>query len=613
LIFVWTVIGKETLRAQELYKPLIVNSQDNFTLNNYLYHYEDKSNQADIISVRKRPFTLLKANGLNAGITPSNHWVYFQIKNNDSHPTTLFIEVDNPRINHLNIYEIRRDSLINQLLTGDALPFESRIFPNKTFIYPFTLQPNEEAGFYIMAEKRHETLTFKVNTWQAKVFEEQDRKAYLLWGALAGITLLVLAFNTVVWLATKDNIYGLFMVIILVNGFNIGAAAGLNFQYFWNNSPLFNSFYPQTFSSWMLIVLQLSFMQKFIGQTSANSRAFYFVRGFQYLISGTFIISVILLYFNVIPRQYFQLMLIFSLIFDFVAIPLAIFSIAERIRLREKIVIFFTIVTIFKTLVLLIYLANVALKFMHFDSLSVVLVDFLFDLIVLSIGVSYFGFSKFRQQNEDLLITLYQHEQVQSQRIIEALEIERNRIAEDLYDDVGAILSTAINYIASALRVAEIKERFPVLIEARRLLNTAIENLRTVSHNLMPKNFAELGLAKSLEETLNKLSNSEIRFNFVKIGTEVSLDVSTEIQIFRIASELINEVIKHAEATEATLQLVYQPEYLNLIVEDNGINESRFEMNNLSSKVGFVNGNIEIDKNKHGSTVIVEIPYEPRK
>jgi len=112
---------------------------------------------------------------------------------------------------------------------------------------------------------------------------------------------------------------------------------------------------------------------------------------------------------------------------------------------------------------------------------------------------------------------------------------------------------------------------------------------------------------------LNKLSNSEIRFNFVKIGTEVSLDVSTEIQIFRIASELINEVIKHAEATEATLQLVYQPEYLNLIVEDNGINESRFEMNNLSSKVGFVNGNIEIDKNKHGSTVIVEIPYEPRK
>ena len=192
--------------------------------------------------------------------------------------------------------------------------------------------------------------------------------------------------------------------------------------------------------------------------------------------------------------------------------------------------------------------------------------------------------------------------------MIEALEIERNRIAEDLYDDVGAMLSTAIGYVSSVLRKPDVREKFPLLTEARQLLVRAVDNLRTVSHNLMPKNFAELGLAKSLAETIDKVSAStDIQFQYIVAGTERRLDASTEVQIFRIAVELINDIVKNSDATEATFQLVYGDTSLMLIAEDDGPNPPQY--NNLHSKVAFINGKIDADISPSGVTVLAEIPY----
>ena len=208
-----------------------------------------------------------------------------------------------------------------------------------------------------------------------------------------------------------------------------------------------------------------------------------------------------------------------------------------------------------------------------------------------------------------MLTALHENEQAQSQKIIEALEIERNRIAEDLYDDVGAMLSTAIGYLSSAVRKPEIKERFPILLEARKLLDRAVENLRTVSHNLMPKNFAQLGLAKSLAETIDKVTaTTDIEFQYMVVGQEKRFSATTEVQIFRIAAELINDILKNSGATEVTFQLIYGAESLQIISEDNGPQPTAY--NNLTSKVAFINGQLDVDVSPSGVTAIVEIPYQ---
>lgn len=186
--------------------------------------------------------------------------------------------------------------------------------------------------------------------------------------------------------------------------------------------------------------------------------------------------------------------------------------------------------------------------------------------------------------------------------------MERSRMAEDLYDDVGAMLSTAIGYVSSVQRKPEVREKFPLLTEARRLLDRAVENLRTVSHNLMPKNFAELGLAQSLAETIDKVqAATDIRFQYLVVGNERRLDTGTEVQIFRIAAELINDIMKNSHASKATLQLVFHENHLLLIAEDNGPEPP--EYTNLQSKVAFLNGKIDTDISPNGVTVVVEIPY----
>lgn len=560
----------------------------------------------EIMSLQKNgKFKNLEKPKISYSISKANHWLHFQVKSKEE--SDLILELDNPRLNKVSFFEIHTDSTVNQIDTGDEKPFFTRKLLNKNWVFVIK-SDNNLKDYYLKLNKQYESLSVNISFFVAEKFQDQNQKKYMFWGILFGLAIIVLLINSFVWVATNDEIYVWFMLITITSGFHILAASGLGFQYIWPNFPQFNSFYPQTFSTWILIIFQMNFMQMFIGQNRQNSKVYKYVKAFIYSIIVFFLVFVFLLIFNIIPKYFFQIILAISLILNLLVIPIAMLSIFERIKKRENIILFFTVVSVFKALVLLTYLANLIFKFTEYSSLDVVLYGFLFDLIVLSIGVIYFGFSKYREQNEQLLTSLHISEQEQSQKIIEALEIERNRIAEDLYDDVGAMLSTAIGYQSNILRKDNNKDKFPLLVESRKLLDRAVENLRTVSHNLMPKNFAELGLSNSLEESINKVAqNSNIAFEYHVVGEEKRLDSAKEVQIFRIASEIINDILKNSEANNATIQLIYGENTLTLMAEDDGSGEHLH--NNLASKVDFVLGKLDLDFSPNGLTVVVEIPY----
>lgn len=562
---------------------------------------------------QQNKFKPLPQHLLNSGYSASNHWLHFRLTAKTS--SKLFIEIDNPRINHLWFYEVQKDSLIRQVLTGDLLPFKTRGFPNHNWVFPVTLNADSPTDIFVMASKRYEVLGLRVKLWEATEFESKDRIIYLFWGLLAGITLLIVIINLIAWVATQEHIYFRFICLVLAIVFHILGQSGLGFQYFWTDYPSFNWLDPQLISGWFIMIAQLHFMQQFIGQTVANSRIFKMVQFYKAAMAVCIVLNVLLRYFNVFPTLHFRWTFNSLLISLIISVLLSFWSIFERIRQREKTVLFYTFTLCIQLVgYLFVFLINLAFvngqkPLFDIDSYYIIVVNFLFDLIFLSSGILFFWFKNYQQENKALLTALHQNEQAQSQKIIEALEIERNRIAEDLYDDVGAMLSTAIGYLSSAVRKPEIKERFPILLEARKLLDRAVENLRTVSHNLMPKNFAELGLSKSLAETVDKVTaTTDIAFQYIVVGKERRLSAATEVQIFRIASELINDILKNSGATEATFQLVYGEESLQIISEDNG--ESPPAYNNLTSKVAFINGQLDVDVSPSGVTAIVDIPYQ---
>lgn len=599
-----------SVRAQPTYRvePSVSHSLDGFVA-----HYEDSTARLSVRQVMNRPFGVLPGSLLNEGYTAAHHWL--RIRLNSRMPQTVYLEVDNPRINTVWFYQLTGGRIVQQVQTGDALPFWSRRFPNYNWVFPVELDGKTPTDVLIMAAKRYEVLGLRVRLWDADTFEQKDRRTYLLWGLLTGFSLLILLINVVAFAATRQAVYFWFISLILAIGFHISAQSGLGFQYLWPNAPAFNRLDPQLLSGWLIMLSQLQFMQHFIGQKPGQSRAFWVVQVFKYGLLAMLGLNILLRVGDIFPQSHFQWTFNATLVFTVISILLAFWSISERIRRRETVVLFYTFTFSVQLIgYLLVFLINLAFTqgqepLFQIDSYLVIVINFLFDLLILSSGILFFWFQTYQRQNEQLLMTLHQQEQAQSERIIEALETERNRIAEDLYDDVGAILSTAINYLSNVLRKPDVRDRFPLLAEARQLLNRAVENLRTVSHNLMPKNFAELGLAKSLAETIDKVSAStDIRFEYIVAGRERRLDASTEVQIFRIVVELINSIVKSAGATQATLQLIFGTDSLQLMSENDG--QYAPQHNNLLAKVAFINGKIDTDIGLEGVTVSIEIPYQ---
>ena len=114
-------------------------------------------------------------------------------------------------------------------------------------------------------------------------------------------------------------------------------------------------------------------------------------------------------------------------------------------------------------------------------------------------------------------------------------------------------------------------------------------------------------------------SNEVLQINFTTHGLENRIEENTEMSIYRIVLELINNIVKHAAAKKVTLQLIKYPTYINLVVEDNGVGfnfekimkeKKGIGMGNIFSRVDYLKGTVEIDSLPgKGTTVIIEIPY----
>lgn len=146
-----------------------------------------------------------------------------------------------------------------------------------------------------------------------------------------------------------------------------------------------------------------------------------------------------------------------------------------------------------------------------------------------------------------------------------AQEQERARIAKDLHDEVGATLSTA-KLLLSNLPGRETEMHRSI----ESLVTRSIGNLRSISHNLLPPNLQDFGLVKTIEahgKLLKQGSGIEIDFRHNLISR---LDEAIEVQLYRIVQELINNTLKHAEASSITLSLLKDGDKISLQYKDDG-------------------------------------------
>ena len=214
--------------------------------------------------------------------------------------------------------------------------------------------------------------------------------------------------------------------------------------------------------------------------------------------------------------------------------------------------------------------------------------------------------------------TIEKEQQITSlQSMINGQETERTRIAKDLHDGLGGLFSTVkMHYSTLQQDTPQIKSNI-LYKKTLDLINNASDELRKVAHNMMPEVLMKVGLVEALSDFCNNISSGKLlKVTLQTFGMEKRLSSSTEIMLYRIIQELVNNIIKHAYATEAIIQINLDNNRLSLTIEDNGKGfdtkeaETKRSMGiaTVKSRVDYLNGKLTIDSRKDiGTTVMIDL------
>ncbi|MGI4871175.1 MAG: CheR family methyltransferase [Janthinobacterium lividum] len=197
--------------------------------------------------------------------------------------------------------------------------------------------------------------------------------------------------------------------------------------------------------------------------------------------------------------------------------------------------------------------------------------------------------------------------------ILDAQEEERRRIAESLHNGVGQLL------FATKLNLDQVATLVPpeAIKGANLLLAEAIQETRRVSHELVPLTLNNYGLAKSIQDLCQKYSQTRIRINCEVVGLEGRLESYLEVAVYRICQELLTNVTKHAEATNADILLVQEDGEITLKVRDNGQGISSepgkstgIGLRTIKDRVNLLNGTFSLHTPDTGigTQVTIQIP-----
>ncbi len=220
-------------------------------------------------------------------------------------------------------------------------------------------------------------------------------------------------------------------------------------------------------------------------------------------------------------------------------------------------------------------------------------------LIGSSIGLILLGFLVYRNfKNKQKLQNLKISELEKDKQIlaIDAMlkgqEEERSRIAKDLHDGLGGLLSgTKLSFTTMKENLILTPENAIQFDKSLSMLDNTMNDLRKVAQNLMPEALVKFGLNEALNDFCSSIqSTQKVNIIYQKLGSDKKYDNTTEVFIYRIIQELINNALKHAQAKEILVQLATNENSIHITVEDDGIG---YDTNAIHSKKGNGLANIE--------------------
>lgn len=242
-------------------------------------------------------------------------------------------------------------------------------------------------------------------------------------------------------------------------------------------------------------------------------------------------------------------------------------------------------------------------------------------LLVLTLIYTLFQRSKSMKQKEKLYELEIEKEKQNSKistltALLQGQEQERERLARDLHDGLGGILSGTKMQLSYLHDNIESKNKGEIK-KSQNQIDNAVNELRRIAHNLMPDLLVKYGLEDALKEFASRLTNPNTEIHVQFLSYKNKLDQERQLIIYRIIQELVNNAIKHAKAKEIIIQFVEEENTYHILVEDDGIGFDTEKINlqksaglhNLNSRIEFLKGKLSINSDLNlGTSIEFYIP-----
>ena len=258
--------------------------------------------------------------------------------------------------------------------------------------------------------------------------------------------------------------------------------------------------------------------------------------------------------------------------------------------------------------------------------------------LTLLIGISFFAIilllafflNQYKLRQRNLSLQLSKQELAQQQKIekvrtesqirilnatLDGKETERKQIAETLHDSVSALLSSANLHLQACKKL--FKGPIPVEVEkSQNIINEASHKIRNLSHTLVSSVLLKFGLAFAIKDMAEKYSNSQLDIEY-KTKNITRYDQDFEIKLHNIIQELINNTIKHSEASNASIYLEDKDDKIKIYIKDNGKGfdkhlvkkKNGLGINQIDARIHMMKGEFNIDsENNIGTSITIELP-----
>lgn len=234
---------------------------------------------------------------------------------------------------------------------------------------------------------------------------------------------------------------------------------------------------------------------------------------------------------------------------------------------------------------------------------------------LLSVFIAYLIYNRYRlKQDARLHQEVILQQNLASRAVLIAEENERKRISSELHDGLGQMFSVVKMNLSALSDHIKFEDSHGELMFEKTLsiVDESCKEVRIISHQMAPNILLKSGLATAVRDFIGKVDSRRLKINLSTSGLNERLDQNTEMVLYRVIQEAVNNVIKHAQASTLDIQLSKDDDGINAMIEDNGngfdIDDlQKFEgigLKNIRSRVEYLKGQVDFSSTQNAGTLV---------